>query len=72
MGFVDRFYYGQARLIVNAPSGSKVTVSEGGRTWEGTGKCDFLLPGTKRYTVTCGGTTKTVALSYGACAALSF
>lgn len=72
MGIIDRFYYGQGKLIVNAPSGSKVTATDGDRTWEGTGNCSFLLPGTKRYIVTCGSNEQAVELSFGACKSITF
>lgn len=75
MGFIDRYYYGQAKLIVHATTGSTVTVSDGTRTWTDTTSsnvAEFLLPGTKRYSVTVADDTKYAYLSYGSCAVISF
>ena len=72
MGIIDRFYYGQGKLIVNAPSGAKVVVKEGSKTWESTGNSSFMLPGTKRYIVTCGSNEQAVELSFGACKSITF
>lgn len=70
MGYADKFYYGQNKLIVNAPSG-KASVTDGERTWEETisnGKAVFMLPNTRKYTVTVGSNTQDVYLGYGECA----
>lgn len=75
MGYIDRFYYGQAKLIVHATTGSQVSVSDGSRTWTDTTSsnvAEFLLPGTKKYTVTVSDTSKDVFLSYGSCTLISF
>lgn len=75
MGFVDRYYYGQAKLIVHATTGSSITVTDGTRTWTGTSSsnvAEFLLPGTNKYSVSVADVSKNVYLSFGACALVSF
>lgn len=75
MGYVDKFYYGQAKLIVAASSGTEIEVSDGTRTWSDTvgqaGKVEFLVPGTKEYSVSDGNDTKSAYLSFGDCQMIS-
>ena len=60
MGYADRFYYGQCKLIVN----KDVTVTDGTKEWTGR---TFMLPGTQKYTVSDGENTKDIYAGYGDC-----
>lgn len=75
MGYIDRYYFGQAKLIVQAPSGKSVSITDGVSTWTGTTadkKAEFILPGTSRYVVTIDTEDKQVFLDYGDCQKVDF
>lgn len=68
MGYADKYYYGQNKLIVNNPSGGEVTVTDGKTTWALTGsKVTFMLPNTNKYVVTTGSKRQEVFMGYGDC-----
>lgn len=63
MGYADRFYYGQCKLVVK--TSGHVTVTDGNKTWEGDGNTTFMLPGTHKYTISSGGKTTDIYAGYG-------
>lgn len=65
MGYTDKFYYGQGKLIIT--SKSKVTVTNGEKSYELNGSGTLFVPGTNRYLVTAGSAQKEIYVSYGDC-----
>lgn len=66
MGYADRFYYGQGKLIIQTEK-PQVTITDGERSWEVSGSGTLFVPGTNKYLVTAGDDSKEIYVSYGAC-----
>lgn len=69
MGYADRFYFGQGKLIVKT-SASSVDINDGisSKTVAVSGGvASALLPPTKSYTVTANDKVQDIYVSYGDC-----
>lgn len=64
MGYADRFYYGQCKLVVNTTK-PRVTITDGTNSWELSGSGTVMLPGTNRYIVEASGIQRSVYAGYG-------
>lgn len=67
MGYDDRYYYGQCKLIVQTNAGKVSVISKEGH-WEANtvmGKAEFMIPGRDLYTIIAGDDFKTIEVGYG-------